>query len=134
MTTQTFLMIVSGSVLALFGMLSAPDWADQVIVGVMRSCRIYAYPLAIRLALSLETQPDEWTLDDTTLSHPTIGKVWLINKTTLRVVLIDTNQSRLQTWHPNWIERRIIRDAATGLIERRRLMQLNQALPRLPGL
>jgi hypothetical protein len=47
--------------------------------------------------------------------------------------LKDTNQSVNVTWTPNWIESRIIHDAATGLIVRRRAVQLNRALPRLPG-
>ena len=108
-----------------------PLWLDYLIVYVMRTCRIYLFPTAIRLALSLETQADEWMLDDDKLSHPHIGRVWLITSGRTLVRLPDTNQSRAQDWRPNWIEHRIIRNAANALIWQRRAEQLDRVLPRL---
>lgn len=111
---------------------TTPFWLDRVIVYVMRTCRIYAYPLAIRIAYSLETQEDDWALKDDELSHSTIGKI-VIRPSIIIMCLPDTNQSRDYSWVPSWIEQRIIRNAANALIVRRRSMQLDRVLPRLPG-
>src|ERR1044072_1979155 len=92
-----FVFCVGGVAIALIFL---PLWLDRVIVFVMRTGRIYLFPTAIRLALSLETQEDEWQLDNDKLLHPSIGKVWLVTSRSLQVQLPDTNQSRGQVWRP----------------------------------
>jgi hypothetical protein len=109
-----------------------PLWFDRVIVFVMRRGQIYLFPTAIRLALSLETQEDEWQLDGDKQLHPSIGKVWLVSERMVRIELPNTNQSKNVVWEPGWIERRIIRDAATGLKTRRLAALLDRSLPHLP--
>jgi hypothetical protein len=127
-----FLLFIFGFAACVVSAVTSPLWADRLIVTIMRRGHIYLFPMAIRLALSMETQGDEWELDDTRLQHPSIGVVWLVTDRLLQVQLKSTNQSKNVTWRPNWIERRIIRDAAEGLIDRRRVAQLDRSLPALP--
>ena len=53
--------------------ISTPFWVDRAIVAPMRNFRIYAYQTAIRIALSLQRSPAQWTLERRSLSHSAIG-------------------------------------------------------------
>lgn len=131
MSILMFLLCVVAACLAL---VLVPLWLDRVIVFLMRALHIYIFPIAIRMAFSLESAPDEWHLDMDEVQHPIIGKIrfnlrdpWMI-----RVDLPDTNQACKQRWKPNFIERRIISNAVDGLVIARRMTNLDRTLPRLP--
>ena len=97
----------------------SPFWAGRVIVALTRKCRIYAYPTAIRIALSLQRSPEQWTLSyRSSLSHPAIGTLeWVGSRVEARLVTLALPDR--QTWWPNWIERRILADAISDWLRQR---------------
>jgi len=120
-------------ILAVVAIVTLPWWLDRTLVRMTWPIVAAIYPLSSRIAYSLVNKPDEWHLDDADASHPTIGKIrGGQDAFSIRVQLPDTNQSRNQTWRPNWIERRIIYDALSHLIGSRRKAKLDQTLPNLP--
>jgi len=122
-----FWLLFCGGVMAIA---LAPFWFDRTVVAVMRHGHIYAYPMAIHTALSLQRHPDQWTLDYRSLRHPTIGTLdWLGGK--VEAPFITLTLPDKQTWKPNWIERRIIADAVEDFLRARRNAHLDQLLPRL---
>jgi hypothetical protein len=105
---------------------SVPWWLDRAIVGVLRTFRIFAYPNAIRLAVSLERDTAQWEVTSSYLTHPEIGSVKVGSVDSVCVHLDDN--SRI-IWIPNWIERRIIHDAVKQAIHRRINCHLDRTLP-----
>ena len=56
--------------------------------------------------MSIVLQPDQWIGTAYEIKHKTIGEVWIANGA--RGLHVATSQGK---WHPNLIERRIIREA-----------------------
>jgi len=110
--------------------ISTPFWADRAIVALMRNCRIYAYPTAIRIALSLQRSPEQWRLERRSLSHPAIGTLeWFgpgVEAPFITLTLPDK-----QAWKPSSIERRILADAIEDWLRQRREAHLDRHLPAL---
>ena len=127
-------LLVFAAFVALVALLVfAPFWLDRVVVFLMRTMRVYLFPIAIRIAYSLEREPEEWHLDVTELKHPTIGTIKFMNTAwDIRVDLPATNHMTGQRWKPSYIERRIICDAVNGLVRDRQMSLLDRTLPRLP--
>lgn len=91
---------------------TAPLWVDRAIVWVLRTFHLFLFPNAIRLAVSLERDTAEWTYRKYQAEHPKIGTIWIGNCAYGINVKIIAGDETLE-WKPNWIERRIIRDAWT---------------------
>ena len=86
--------------------------------------------MAIRIALSLQQHPEQWTPDCRSLRHATIGRLdWLGGKVEAPFITVTLPDE--QTWKPNWIERRIIADAIEDWLGQRRNAHLDRHLPRL---
>ena len=120
-----FFVIWLASCGVIAALVTTPLWADRAIVAVMRNCRIYIYPTAIRIALSLQRSPEQWSLEHRGLKHPTIGTLeWIGGSITL--TLPDR-----QAWKPSWIERRILAEAVEGWLRQRREAHLDPHLPTL---
>ena len=92
-----------------------PLWLDRAIVAAMRRLHIFAFPNAIRLAVSLERDAAQWTFSRYEAKHPTIGTIsYLTGPSGLHVEF--PNGARVEypgiqdmvRWDPNWIERRIL--------------------------
>jgi hypothetical protein len=79
---------------------------DRIVVILLRRLRIPLYPTAIGIAVAIVNQPEQWSSDGYKLSHPDIGSIWIANGAF--GIKLDTNMGK---WSPNYIERRIIREA-----------------------
>jgi len=114
----------------LAAMFSAPFWADRAIVALMRHCHIYAFPTAIRIALSLQRHPEQWSLKYGSLTHSTIGTLdWIAGR--VEAAFITLTLPDRQAWKPSWIERRILADAIEDWLRQRREAHLDRHLPAL---
>jgi hypothetical protein len=108
---------------------TAPFWADRLVVWVLRSHSIIAFPEAIRMAVSLERDTAEWRFTKHEAEHQQIGAAWIANGAGGIHVDVKLGNDTLE-WKPNWIERRVIYDAA--MLARARVIreQLDKVLPR----
>jgi hypothetical protein len=104
----------------------APFWVDRAIVWAMRTCRIYAFPEAIRLAVSLERDAAQWQTDTHKWTHPIIGRLYYPD--TVGILHLKIGDTAVE-WKPNWIERRIICNAARQVVRRDIHRHLNKTLP-----
>lgn len=112
-----FLIFWAISCAALACLATSPYWLDRVIVFLLRTCRIYAFPSAIRVAMSLEQHPEQWKFSKYEASHPTIGSVsFYVGAASLHLDFEGIE------WRPNWIERRIIFNAVR-LVQSRRIAE-----------
>jgi hypothetical protein len=108
-----------GAVLAVFSVVCAsggviaavctvPLWLDRVAVFVLRCSGLgpALFPTAVGLAVSIITHPEQWSSDRYHLTHPDIGSIWIANAT--YGLHLET---AIGEWRPNFIERRIVRQA-----------------------
>jgi len=127
---MSFFMLWLLSCAVLAAIVTVPFWFDRAVVAMMRHCHIYAYPMAIRIALSLQQHLEQWTPDYRSLRHATIGTLdWIGGKVEAPFITLTTPDK--PSWKPNWIERRIIADAVMDFLAVRRNAYLDQHLPRL---
>ena len=98
---------IAGFVLFL-ATLPQPFWIDRLVVILLRRLGLgmALFPTAVGIAVSIITHPEQWSSDGDHLIHPDIGTIWIANAA--RGIHVDTEMGR---WEPNWIERRIIREA-----------------------
>jgi hypothetical protein len=98
---------IAGFVLFL-ATLPQPFWIDRLVVILLRRLGLgmALFPTAVGIAVSIITHPEQWSSDGNRLIHPDIGRIWIANKAW--GIHVDTEMGR---WEPNWIERRIIREA-----------------------
>jgi hypothetical protein len=115
--------IIAFAVLAL-ALVAALAHLDYVAVWLMRTFNIYVFPEAIRIAVSLERNTNEWTFGSNGIEHPRIRELRTGGRLYL---LIDMRTG--QRWDPNWIERRIILDAIEHVTARRAREHLERTLP-----
>jgi len=101
-----FLLAYFGTCLAIALTITAGVNWDRIAVWVMRQAAIYAYPVAIDIAISIERRPEQWNSDGYHLSHPVIGNIWTANDAYGLYV-----QTQFGRWTPNRLERRIIYNA-----------------------
>jgi hypothetical protein len=108
---DAFLAVVSvvcasGGVIAAVG--TGSFWLDRVAVVVLRCSGLgpALFPTAVGLAVLIVTHPEQWSSDKYHLRHPDIGSVWIRNGAYGLHV-----ETAMGEWRPNWIERRIIRQA-----------------------
>jgi len=100
-----FIMMSTLAVICFLGLFLPMYW-DHVVVWFLRTARIYAFPVAINIAMSIEHHPEQWNSDGYRLSHPIVGSIWTGNEA--YGLHIETP---FGDWKPNKIERRIIRNA-----------------------
>jgi hypothetical protein len=98
---------------------------DYVIVRLMRHFHIFLYPDAIKLAMSLESDPAWQTYTAHSVVHPTIGRIEFHDCPSLLHLGINQHID----WKPNWIERRIIADSAQVMVRRMIREHLDRILP-----
>jgi hypothetical protein len=126
--TMTFVvyMLTAGVLFLAIGF--APAWVDRSTVWAMRSLHVLAFPDAIRLAVSLERDVAEWRFSNRQAEHQQIGDVWIANGPFGTHVDVKLGNDKI-TWKPNFIERRIIYDAALHARARTIHAQLDKVLP-----
>jgi hypothetical protein len=111
-----------------FGALASGSfWFERVVVWALRTFHIFAFPNAIRIAVSLERDGAEWELGTSYLKHPKIGSIRMGSVHSVCVHL-DGKQPSL-IWEPNFIERRIIWDAVQAWMAHRIDAHLDRTLP-----
>jgi hypothetical protein len=98
---------------------------EVVAVWLMRKLRIYAYPTAIRIAVSLERDGEEWSFAGDEAKHPRIGTIRHFESRYSLTVWLDGGQI---VWEPNAIERQIIRSAARATFRRHIETRLSKVL------
>jgi hypothetical protein len=102
-------------------------WFERLIVWMLRTFHIFAFPNAIRIAVSLERDGGEWELGNSYIKHPKIGLVRIDGVHSVRLHLDDKQPALI--WEPNFIERRIIWDAAQAWMAHRIDAHLSASLP-----
>jgi hypothetical protein len=129
---MTFLVIwLAWSLIAIM-VVTGPLWFDRAVVVMMRVCRIYAYPNAIRIAISLEHDAGEWHLDHHSLVHPKIGTLdWLSGRAEPLFITFRLPGDCRASYKPKWIERRILANAINAHLAMRLDAHLDRHLPRL---
>lgn len=83
----------------------ARNW-DRICCTVIYRYNLPMFPEAAAIANLIAKQPEQWRSTGGEFRHPDIGSVSIDNG--VRGIKILT---KVGTWHPNGIERRIIRDA-----------------------
>src|SRR5690349_5121824 len=86
---------------------------DRIAVWVIRGFQLPLYPTAVGIAILVVERPEQWSSDPYHLSHPDIGSIWIANAA--YGLHIETDIGK---WEPNFIERRIIREAVDWRIGR----------------
>jgi hypothetical protein len=96
----------SGGVIA--AVCTVPLWLDRAAVVVLRCSGLgpALFPTAVGLAVSIVSHPEQWSSDKYHLTHPDIGSIWIGNGA--YGLHLETAMGE---WRPNFIERRIIRQA-----------------------
>jgi hypothetical protein len=120
------ILFVAGALIVAVGL--TPFWLDRVAVWTMRTFHIPAFPHATRLAFSLERDTAEWRFTESQAEHQTIGSIRLAAGCHGLYVLVRSANDLLG-WEPNFIEQRIIWDAATNARARVIRAQLEKVLP-----
>jgi hypothetical protein len=90
-------------------------WFDRVAVIVLRRLGLgmMLFPTAVGIAVSITSHPEQWSSDGYQIAHSDIGRIWIGNAAYgIRV------ETAFGKWQPNWIERRIIREAVDWRIGR----------------
>jgi hypothetical protein len=64
------------------------------------------------MAMLIIQRPEQWSFDHYRMSHPDIGSIWIANGAYGLHV-----ETAIGDWKPNFIERRIIREAVDWRIE-----------------
>jgi hypothetical protein len=100
---------------------------DRIVVRLLRCSGMPVYPLAVSIAVLIYKHPEQWTCRTHEMLHPKVGSVWTSNKA--YGLHVDSDFGR---WDPNWIERRIIRDAVDWRIRTFVRNRITQAM-RLPA-
>jgi hypothetical protein len=101
--------------------------ADRIIVAVLRRTGLPVYPLAVSIAVLIFEHPEQWSGTEHTMSHPKVGSIWISNGVSFTRI-----KSEFGEWKPNWIERRIIRDAVDWRIRGYIRNRITEAM-RLPA-
>lgn len=105
----TFLFIV-----ALIGTgIFAAYHLDRIAVFVIRRANIPVFRVAVGIAIMIVEHPEQWSFDKYHMWHPDIGSIWTGNGA--YGVYVETEMGK---WQPNFIERRIIREAVDWRISR----------------
>jgi hypothetical protein len=105
-------LIVFSAICATVGLIAAvctaPFWLDRVAVVVLRCSGLgpALFPTAVGLAVLIVNHPEQWSSDKYYLRHPDIGSIWIRNGAYGLHV-----ETAMGEWRPNFIERRIIRQA-----------------------
>lgn len=116
-------LLICGGIVALA---TVPFWFDRAIVWVLRTFRIFAFPDAIRIAVSLERDTDEWEFTANYANHPQIGSISIGY---VGSVCVHLDKQSTLIWQPNFIERRIIYDAIQRVEQRRIHTHFAKVLP-----
>jgi hypothetical protein len=85
---------------------------DRVAVFLLRRLNLPLFPTAISMAMLIIQRPEQWSFDHYRMSHPDIGSIWIANGAYGLHV-----ETAIGDWKPNFIERRIIREAVDWRIE-----------------
>jgi hypothetical protein len=112
MDIVVFLFLWCATAVALF---ASPFWYDRVAVIIVRCSGLgpALYPTAVGIAMSIYNHPEQWSSDGYTMSHPEIGSIYIgLHAWALEVT------TEMGKWKPNFIERRIIREAVDWRIGR----------------
>jgi hypothetical protein len=86
---------------------------DRIAVAVIRSMHLPVCQTAVGIAILIVEHPEQWSCDQHRLSHRDIGSIWIANAA--YGLHVDTAMGK---WTPNFIERRIIREAVDWRIGR----------------
>jgi len=120
-----FFALIIGIVAVLGGIAAFIRYFDRIIVALMRCFNIIIFPTAISIAMLILEHPEQWSHDQYRMSHPDIGSIWIANESYgLKV------ETAFGDWIPNFIERRIIRDAVDWRINQYIKRRITQALQR----
>jgi hypothetical protein len=102
---------------------------DRIAASLMRWFNIRLFPTAVRIAILIFEHPEQWSSDGHHLSHKVIGSIWISNAAYGLEVKTD-----MGTWKPNFIERRIIRDAVDWRIKHFLKNRITQAIQQNSGI
>lgn len=113
MKVLIFLLCVFLIVSAIATIVFAARNLDRLIVGIIRRANIPVFSVAVGIAMLIVEHPEQWSFDRHRMSHPDIGSIWIANEAYgLRL------ETAMGDWKPNFIERRIIREAVDWRIAR----------------
>jgi hypothetical protein len=103
-----FLVLCIACVAAVAALCTTPLWIDCLVVILLRRLGLgmMLFPTAVGIAVSITCHPEQWSSDGYHINHPDIGRIWIGNAAYgIRV------ETAFGKWQPNFIERRIIREA-----------------------
>jgi hypothetical protein len=123
---MTFVLILFTAMALMFAVAFAPFWLPHLIARMLQS---YATPQAVRLARSLSQDTGGWRFaENDRAEHHTIGSLSLGSSPRGVWLVLNFGNDRM-LWHPNFIDRQRIWNAATAARARVIRTRLDEALP-----
>jgi hypothetical protein len=121
-----FVLILFTAVALMFAIATAPFWLPHLVARMLQS---YATPQAVRLARSLAQDTGGWRFaENEQAEHQTIGSLRLSSSPGGVWLILNVGNDRLW-WHPNFIDRQRIWNAATAARARVIRARLDDVLP-----